>query len=145
MTENNGRPVPRDEWQWFGHAAHFICGRWCRFHLATQVGPWLVSTVGQYVHPRHGKGTEVGESAWLAKNPNGEEIGFGRFYETMVFRAGEPCTAKDCGCGLPTLADASEQDSSGYNDAGAATRGHYAMCDKWAAVSALNQARTRAE
>src|SRR5919106_127620 len=58
------------ELKWFGHAAHFICGRWCRFHLATQVGDYLVSTVGEYwpehdvreIHAQHFDGE------WWRKN-----------------------------------------------------------------------------
>ena len=126
--------IPKAEWRWFGDVAHLIVGRWCRFHLATQVGPWLVSTVGRYVHPRHSKGSESGEAAWLAKNPNGEEIGLSRFYETMVFRAGVPCDAYGCECGMPSLANAIELDMRGYMDAKAATEGHHAMCEKWAAI-----------
>jgi len=34
------------------------------------------------------------------------------------------------------LADACEIDADGYNDAGAATQGHYAMCEKWATKEA---------
>lgn len=34
-------------WEWYGHPAHFICGDKCRFHLATKVGKYLVSTVGE--------------------------------------------------------------------------------------------------
>lgn len=60
------------------------------------------------------------------------EIGAGRKYETMVFRAGDPCTEQECGaCGIPLPADWGELDSDGYNSAGDATRGHYAMCEKW--------------
>jgi hypothetical protein len=117
-------------WEWFGHAGHFICGRWCRFHLCTKAGLWLVSTVGQYVHPRHSAGSERAESEWLRRNPNGEEIGAGRFYETMVFRAGEPCRARGCGCGLPEISG-SEVDMAGYLTAAAAAKGHVAMCQKW--------------
>src|SRR5262245_46801635 len=93
--------VPYRGWQWYGNAGHFICGRWCRFHLATRVGPWLVSTVGEFVHPRHGGGSEIEEARWLRANWPGEDIGLDRKYETMVFRAGDPCETKDCGCGLP--------------------------------------------
>lgn len=124
---------PLKSWRWFGHAGHFICAQWCRFHLTTQVGPWLVSTVGLFVHPRHSNGSERGEAKWLAENPNGEEIGLDRFYETMVFRAGAPCTVEGCGCGLPKISG-HEVDFSGYNDAKAATEGHYALCEKWAAL-----------
>lgn len=127
------RKYPESTWQWFGHAGHFICGQWCRFHLTTKVGPWLVSTVGEYVHPRHCNGNERAEAEWLIKNPQGEEIGCGRFYETMVFRAGKPCEEPDCSCGLPSI-DGSEVDFSGYKNAGDATRGHAALCLKYAGM-----------
>jgi hypothetical protein len=121
--------IPEADWKWFGLAGHFICGRWCRFHLCTQVGDFLVSTVGMYVHPMNGKGHERAEAEWLAKNPNGAEIGYQRFYETMVFKAGKPCTADGCGCGQPGL-DSGELDGDGYNDVKAATIGHRMMCLK---------------
>ena len=35
------------KWKWFGHAGHFICGTHCRFHPPTQVGKYLISTVGE--------------------------------------------------------------------------------------------------
>ena len=123
---------PVHEWEWFGDAAHFICGRWCRFHLATRVGPWLVSTVGSYVHPRNSGGGERAESEWLAKNWPGEEIGAGRKYETMVFKAGKPCDARGCDCGMPSLADAMELDVIGSNTPGEARRAHMELCHKWA-------------
>jgi hypothetical protein len=60
------------------------------------------------------------------------EIGAGRLYETMVFRAtGERCTRPDCDCGQPEWSG-SELDMDGYNLRGAAQRGHYAMCETWA-------------
>jgi hypothetical protein len=127
-------PVPADEWKWFGNAGHFICGRWCRFHLCTQVGPWLISTVGEYVHPRHSAGGEKQEAAYLMENPLGEEIGCGRKFETMVFEAGPPCRDNECNCGLPKIAS-SERDAEGYNDRGSATKGHLSMCQKWAALA----------
>ena len=123
--------IPQEQWKWFGEAAHFICGRWCRFHLATKVGKYLVSTVGEYVHPRHGTGSEQGESDWLKKNWPGEDIGHERKYETMVFLAGKPCDSPLCGCGLPKI-DGNELAMAGYNRADDATRGHAKMCVKWA-------------
>jgi hypothetical protein len=122
--------VPESDWKWFGFAAHFICGRWCRFHLATQVGEFLVSTVGQLVHPKDSKGRENVDAAYLAEYPNGAEIGYQRFYETMVFKAGPPCDAPGCNCGLPLPTDHGELDMEGYNDPGAATIGHRMMCLK---------------
>ena len=119
--------IAQSEWKWFGDVGHFICGQWCRFHLTTQVGEYLVSTIGRYVHPRHGKGSEQDEQEWLNNNLNGEEIGYGRYYETMVFHAGKPCDVEGCNCGLPAL-DGQELASNGYNTAVDAATGHMAMC-----------------
>jgi hypothetical protein len=80
-------------------------------------------------------GSEQGEAAWLKKNWPGEEIGVGRKYETMVFRAGKPCDAVGCGCGLPQI-DGTELDFSGYTNAKDATEGHMALCAKWANTTA---------
>lgn len=123
--------IPQSKWVWHGEAAHFICGRWCRFHMATEIGPFLVSTVGLYVHPRHAQGHEGPEAEWLAAHPDGEEIGSDHFYETMVFRVTGYCHSKDCGCGLPTF-DPRELDFAGYKKRRAAREGHIAMCRKWA-------------
>lgn len=133
--------------QWFGHAAHFICGRWCRFHLATQVGRYLVSTVGEYWPGRSSREihAKVHDPAWLAENVHRkgddfdaaymkrfgyEEIGYERTYETMVFKAGKPCRSKDCGCGLPAI-NGNELDFTAYHDAGSATAGHRRLVAKW--------------
>lgn len=134
--------IPRDEWRWFGHVGHLIVGHDCRFHLCTLIGDYLVSTVGEYL-PDEGVREIFAETKGVVLEGRGDErradymrkvgykeIGAGRLYETMVFRAGEPCTDPSCNCGLPALADAMELDADGYNDAGSATRGHYAMCDR---------------
>lgn len=121
---------PKD-WQWFGFAGHFICGSWCRFHLCTKVGKYVVSTVGFLVSPSDAKGSEVAESEFLAKNPNGRTIGYNRTYETMVFKFKKLCKVKDCNCGQPRIVP-SELDFKGYNLAGEATKGHMELCLKWA-------------
>jgi hypothetical protein len=136
--------VPQGEWQWFGKPAHLIVGNDCRFHLATLVGEYMVSTVGEYIPDEpvreilaesrglalEGRG-EYRRASWMQLN-GFEEIGYGRTYETMVFRVtGKVCEREDCGCGLPSI-DPTELDSDGYNVAGAAQAGHYAMCAKWA-------------
>lgn len=54
-------------------------------------------------------------ASWM-KQAGFEQIGSGRTFETMVFKAGERCTAEGCNCGMPELADASELDADGYND-----------------------------
>lgn len=137
----------RSTWEWFGNHGHLIVGRDCRFHLATLVGPWWVSTVGEYLpdsRVREVLGGSRGlalegmgdarEADWIRKN-GWEQIGSGRTYETMVFRAGARCSAEGCSCGMPLPEEWGELDSDSYNDAGAATRGHYAMCEKWAAIT----------
>lgn len=100
-------------WKWFGSAGHFCGSERCQFHLCTQVGGWLVSTIGEYV--------PCGLKGW-------REIGPGRLYETMVFRIDGKC---DCGCGLPSFT-AAEIDGRGYNDAADANAGHMETCRKWA-------------
>ena len=133
--------------RWFGNAAHFICGSHCRFHMATQVGRYLVSTVGELWPERSSREihASIYDAAWLAANRQRrgddfdhaymqrfgyEEIGCDRKYETMVFRAGAPCTAKGCDCGLPTI-DGDALDFGTYNDARAATEGHMKLVAKW--------------
>ena len=124
--------IAEKDWKWFGHAAHFICGTWCRFHMATQIGEYLISTVGLYVHPSKSGGGEQVEAEFLSKNPNGQEIGCGRFYETMVFKTSKKiCKNEKCGCGLPEI-DSLELDSEAYQKAGDARAGHMKMCKKWA-------------
>jgi hypothetical protein len=137
--------IARSEWHWFGHAGHLIVGHDCRFHLATQVGPWWISTVGEYLPDStvrevlaesrsiqlEGR-SDAREADWLRK-AGYEEIGYKRKYETMVFRAGPSCQDEDCGrCGIPFPTDFTELEMQPYNDAGSATRGHYATCEKWA-------------
>jgi hypothetical protein len=129
-------------WKWFGRAAHFICGNDCRFHMATQVGNYLISTVGEYLPDSQvreimaksrgikleGKG-DAREAEFLAANGY-EDIGYQRKYETMVFLAGPPCRRKDCGCGVPKI-NGRELDFKGYNTAKDATEGHMELCLKW--------------
>lgn len=136
--------IPKSEWKWFGTPGHLIVAQYCRFHLCTQVGKYLVSTVGEYVPPDgvreilaksrgivlEGRG-DARESDWVRK-VGYEEIGCGRTYETMVFEAGGPCERPGCDCGLPEISG-SETDFRGYSVRGDATTGHYEMCEKWAA------------
>jgi hypothetical protein len=128
--------VPVSKWKWFGTVAHHICGRWCRFHLATKVGKYLVSTVGEYVHPCRSGGSEAREAAWLRDYPKGEEISPGLHYETMVFLAGRPCDPISCDCGMPAP-KGDELDSAGYRTRGEAGRGHMKLCRKWARKTSL--------
>lgn len=134
-----------DEWRWYGNAGHFICSSDCRFHLTTEVGRFLVSTVGQYLPDSavreitsksrgvflEGRG-DAREADYM-KKLGFEEIGLGRTFETMVFKLGTTrCTRPDCDCGLPDVADWGGVVQEGYNDAGSATRGHMKLCAKYA-------------
>ena len=136
-----------NNWKWFGHAAHLIVGNKCCFHLATKVGKYLVSTVGEYWPERAVREihAQAYDPAWLEANRQlkgdtfdsayfkrfgYETIGCDRKYETFVFKAGAPCKAKDCDCGLPAIAG-SEIDTLAANDAKAATQNHMKLCKKW--------------
>lgn len=132
--------------KYFGHAAHFICGDKCQWHLATQVGRYIVSSVGELWPERSSREihAKIYDPKWLAENQQRkgdefdfhyrkrfgfDEIGCGRKYETMVFKI-DGTKKCECGCGLPKIIP-SEMDSAGYNDAVSATKGHEAMCRKW--------------
>ena len=143
-------PSDPANWKWFGQAGHLIVSQWCRFHLCTQVGDYLVSTVGEYVPDEtsreihcnvRGITLEGRGDARLADYMNKvgfQEIGFGRTYETMVFRAGEPCSAPECACGLPAI-DGSDLYAAGYTNAKEATEGHMKACRLVASGEIENQ------
>ena len=140
--------VDASKWKWFGHAGHFICGTHCRFHLCTQVGKYLISTVGEYWPERGSREihAKYEDPKWLSENVcrKGDdfdaafrnrfgylEIGCDRLYETMVFRAGTPCASKKCGCGLPEI-NGSDLDYAPANEAGVARANHLKLCKKFA-------------
>lgn len=100
-----------------GMPGHFIGSNRCVWHMTTIVGPYLVSTVGDW-RPFDG-------------NAKPEQIGVDRLYETMVFMAGTPCARPECMCGVPSHDDMSI-DFAGYNMAGDAQAGHEKMVKKWA-------------
>ena len=124
--------IPIEKWKWHGRAAHCCIGQWCRFHLATTVGKYLISTIGEYVHPGHSNGSEQAEAEWIRNNWPGEDVGCDRKYETMVFLAGKRCRFPECGCGIPALKNGIELAGVGYNTAGEATKGHMRICRAWA-------------
>lgn len=110
--------IASENWKWLGHAGHFIGSRECRFHLNTQVGNWLISTVGEW-HPNPDK----------PKVPIGS---FDMFYETMVFRLGRK--ACHCGCGARDPVNWIEEDGTRYKTAAEATEGHLRMCNRYAEI-----------
>jgi len=135
--------MKKENWIWMGHPAHFCAANRCGFSLATYVGGYIVSTLGEYVPDApvreilaqsrniilEGRG-DVREADWM-KKVGYEEIGSGRTYETMVFKA-----IKQNSICCPYEILCSEQlDFEGYNSAEEATKGHYKMCKKWAKVN----------
>lgn len=105
----------KSKWVWMPHAGHFILGDKCKFRMATYVGKYIVSTVGEL----KSRG-DSGENGW-------GRIGSDRTYETFVFKAKK--SKNDC-CPF-VMADASEIDSDGYNDQKSAYKGHLRLCEKW--------------
>lgn len=134
--------------QWYGKAAHFIGGNHCRFHMATKVGGYIVSTIGELWWERSSREihAQISDPKWSADNRQRkgddfdaayfkrfgyETIGCDRKYETMVFVAGPPCKSEECNCGVPRISG-SELDFGAYNTAGEATAGHMRLVKKWA-------------
>lgn len=133
--------LTKDKWVWMPHPGHFICSRDCKFFLNTYVGGYVVSTVGEYF-PDAGVREIMAESRGIKLEGMGdyrradymkkvgyEEIGYGRKYETMVFKAGRD---KKNECCPYHATDYSELDGGAYNDAGEAFKGHLRLCKKWA-------------
>jgi hypothetical protein len=132
----------RDKWIWMPHPAHFICGSQCKFHLATYVGKYIVSTVGEYLPDYEvreifakcrgvmleGRGDERTND--YMRKIGFEDIGVNRKYETMVFKAKKNLD-KHYKCCPWQLSDFSCLEMEGYNDPGKASEGHYKLCEKW--------------
>lgn len=127
------------------HPAHFICSHMCRFVLATEVGGYIVSTVGEYWPEESSRRihAQVFAPKWYAKNKDlvgdefdyaymkkfgYQELGPGRSYETMVFRSKKLQER----CCPYQIAGPEERDFEGYTDAASATAGHMRLCKKWA-------------
>jgi len=108
------------DWIWYGNAGHFCASSQCRFHLCTEIGDYLISTVGEYYRDQDDK-----EMSTLG-------IGSKDFYETYVFRrTKERCK---CGCGLPDI-ELSEIDGTRYATPREANEGHIRFCEKYSELS----------
>jgi hypothetical protein len=140
------KEIDKEEWVWMPHAAHLCVSRWCRFHLATKIGKYIVSTVGEYVPDSGARRihAEIYDPKWYVENSDKKgdywdaafqkrfgfiEIGLDRTYETMVFRAKRADGKEKC-CPF-RIANGSDLDSDGANDAQTAYKMHMKMCEKW--------------
>jgi len=116
--------APKD-WRWFGCAGHFIAASDCQFRLHTRVGNYRISTVGAYTPSSF---TQTSEEPF-------KEIGWGRKFETMVFKVDDVDPEGSCP-GEGTVNDwGGDGDMEGYNSFDDAHRGHLAMCEKYASVA----------
>lgn len=134
--------MKKEDWIWMPHPAHFICASKCGFRLATYVGGFIVSTVGEYfpayvvrktMAEMNGHTESYGLKgdnfdSWYFKKYGYETIGIDRLYETMVFKSKE--SNRDCGCQF-MIDSGNNVDFDGYNDAQSAYQGHMVMCEKW--------------
>ena len=137
--------ITKDKWVWMGHAGHLIIANYCRFHLNTAIGDYIVSTVGEYVPPvpvmeifnemrKLGIPPDVKGDMFeleFIKRNGYEEIGANRKYETMVFKSkkGE----YEC-CPFEIDSGGSDVEMDGYNTAEDAMKGHYELCEKYASI-----------
>lgn len=123
--------IPESEWVWHGMAGHFCAGNSCRFHLATEVGNFRVSTIGAYVSP-------------LDKE-NYSEVGHQRKYETMVFRIADGQAVCTCGCQMKDLESWTELEMLPANDPDTARKNHMEACLKYAAHAIQGYRRPEVE
>ena len=116
--------MARSEWKWYGNAGHFCLGHECRFHLATEIEGYMISTVGELVR-----------SMFFHSSGGYQEIGAGRLYETAVFELDDPvqrCNAKICGgCGRPNPSNWNPIELVEANTAKEATDNHYMLCKNY--------------
>ncbi len=137
--------ITRDKWIWMGHPAHFICARDCKFFMATRVGKYIVSSVGEYfpdapvreifAQSRGITLTGMGDARQYdyMKKVGYEELHSGGYlYETYVFKAIKNKAKGGCEACPYIIESGSNVDSMCFKTRGEAFKGHYKMCDKWA-------------
>jgi len=100
---------------WYGNAGHFICASRCRFHLCTEVGEYLVSTVGEFF-------AKLDDEEMTPVGSGDKEN-----YETIVFVWTGRC---ECGCGLPEI-DGSDLECVRYETPKEANEGHLKLIEKY--------------
>lgn len=144
--------MKKSDWNWMPHPAHFICSKDCKFFLATEVGGYVVSTVGEYypdsqVRKIH---AEIHDEKWYRENMHKkgdewdraymEKFGFtelhigGWLYETMVFKS-EKMPEEGCDACRFKIESGNNIDEEWYKTSDEAFEGHYALCEKWSKLS----------
>lgn len=138
--------MKKDKWIWMPHPAHFICSRNCQYFLATYVGKYIVSTVGELWFDRSSREihAKIWDKKWYLENITKkgddfdraymekfgyEDIGCDHKFETMVFKAKKANDKHKC---CPYRINVEKNvDFEGYDSAEDATKGHYRLCNKW--------------
>jgi hypothetical protein len=136
-------------WMWQPHAGHYILGDKCKFVLNTYVGGYIVSTIGELWQDQSSRRihtnihNNIYKTTWYAENKHlmGDnfdaayfkeygysEIGAGRKYETMVFKAKK----SSHGCCPWEMVSGEEIDFRHHDTAEEARKGHMELCEKWA-------------
>jgi len=138
--------MKKENWVWMPHAGHCVIGHMCRFHLATYVGKYIVSTIGEYWPDRGSREihAKIWNEKWYEKNKHlkgdyfdaayfkkfgYETLGAGdkSIYETMVFKARK---SKEKCCRY-VMVSGEDLDGQRYATSGEATKGHMKFCNKW--------------
>lgn len=101
----------------FAKPGHFCAADRCRFVRHSHVGPYCVSTVGDW---------------WPKGETQAEQIGHGRYFETMVFRVGEDGEVADYG---------NHVDFRGYTHEADAALGHERIVEEWERIARAEAAR----
>lgn len=116
--------MDKSKWIWMPHPAHYIL-RWrCQFRLATYVGGYIVSTVGEQVPGD----TKVKDTSTAIFSVDFESFTKDdEFYESMVFETIK--TDNDC-CPYKMKAG-SELEIKYYKTSSEAVAGHNELCEKW--------------
>ena len=137
----------KENWIWMPHAGHLCVGHDCRFHLATYVNGYIVSTVGEYwpdieirrsmaetemrFHPEKKIDLTLRGDYFdheYMKVFGFVDIGLNRTYETMVFKAKKRDDEYQC-CMWKVTGDC--LDMEGYGNPSDAYEGHMELCEKW--------------
>lgn len=135
--------ITQDKWTWMGHPAHFICANDCKFFMATKVGKYIISTVGEYF-PDFRVREIFAKSRNITIEGIGDaydrdylnKIGFedlslgGWKYETMVFESKRNKESDAC-CPY-IIKHGSNIEQNRYKTANEALKGHYKLCLEFA-------------
>lgn len=122
--------MKKEKWIWMPHAAHFIGGNYCRFKLATYVGKYIVSTVGEWEKDEYEKKWDYIDED--EKNSPFKYINAIGPYETMVFKAKRSNEKHaDYKCCPYDIIVQEEVETLSYKTATEAYKGHKKLCNKW--------------